>query len=172
MAKRLKEIMEEGRIRPDVLQTVLLDELCGRMEELGEKFDKVAAFSTFMGPMTRLFLRGKQYQFATIPAGGSGRIYYITNPIPAELVGVITQVGNDWYPHTYLEWLIDGLPKRVEYVIADPHIPKEYQRGIPFDRDVEWIAYNNDGVAHTFEVLCDGFFIPRELYDKIVGEQP
>lgn len=172
MSKSLEELSQLRKtVDPEVLVTVLLDEVCGRLEEVTKKLDKIGAFVTFMGPMTRMFKRGLQYQYATVEAGGHKRVYYLENPQPELLVGVITEVANDWYAHTHLEWVIDYLPKRVDYVIADVEHPKEYERGIPFDKQVEWIAYNDDVGDHAFGVLMDGFFIDRNTYSKIIGEE-
>lgn len=174
MQRLSKRVLEFESMRktvdPQVLMTVLLDEVCGRLEEVSRKLDKIGAFATFMGPMTQMFKRSLQYQFATIAAGGSGRVYYLENPQPDLLVGIITEVANDWYPHTHLEWFTDYLPKRVDYVIADVEHPKEYERGIPFHREVEWIAHNEDVADHVFGVLCDGFFLSRKFYEKIVSD--
>lgn len=150
---------------------IYLDEIAGRLEEIGEKLDRLLAFSAVqMSPMLRMFRRDQQYQFATVGAGQSGQVYLLENPQPELFVGIISQVGNTWFPHTFLEWSIDEIPKRVEYQIAPINNPKEYEKGIPFDWRVIWTAYNEDTVAHVFEVLCDGYFIERKLYRKILGE--
>jgi len=150
---------------------MLLDEVCGRLEELGEKLDRLAAFNTSSGPMTRMFKRDLQYQCATIPAGGSGRVYYLTNPQPDLLMGIIIQVANSYFDDCYFEWFVDHLPKKVEYQIGEIHNPKHYKPGIPFEREIEWIAYNNSDTEHVFEVICDGHFIAKEIYNLIVDAQ-
>lgn len=165
---RLDEF-KKGGVDPSVLQIVLLDELCGRIEDLGTKLDSLKAYSTFKGPMPRMFKRDLQYQHATIPAGSSGQVYYLKNPQPDILVGIITQVANDWFPDTFLEWFIDYYPKKVEYVIGQIDAPKHYERGIPFEYEVKWTATNNDDEDHTFGVLVDGYFMSRDHYIKIVG---
>lgn len=156
-------------IDPQILEIIMLDELNGRIEELNQN---LKAQNKYHGPMTRLFKRGLQYQFATIQAGQLGRVYYLKNLQPDLRMGIITEVGNSWFPNTYLEWKIDYYPKRVEYVIGDVHAPKEFERGIPFEYEIEWIAVNNDvgppPTPHVFEVLCDGFFVPKEIYEKII----
>jgi len=159
----MSDLTKKG-VDPQVLEVMLLDELCGRIEELTTE---LSAYNRFKGPLTRPFKRELQYQFATIPAHGLGRVYYLKNPQPDLLMGLIVQVGNSWFPNTYLEWMIDYYPRRVDYVIGDVHTPKHYERGLPFEHEIEWKAYNNDMVAHTFEVLCDGFFIPKEVYGKV-----
>jgi len=146
----------------------MLDELCERLEELSGKLDKMGAFVNFAGPMTHMFRRDDQYQYKTVPAGENRTVFYLRNPNPTKLVGLITEVANDWYPHTYLEWRIDYNPKIVEYMIGNINNPKEFERGIPFKEEVEWIAYNNDTEEHAFGVLCDGFFISREVYERII----
>ena len=149
---------------------ILLDEVCGRLEEVTERLDRLVSFNTFYGPMTRMFKREQQYQHATIPAGQNGRVWFMVNPQPDLLVGIITQVGHEWYDDTFLEWIIDYDNKRVDYQIAPPNAPKHFERGIPFFDQVEWIAYNNSELDHVFDVLCDGFFIPSEVYGKIVNK--
>lgn len=175
MSSRLDELAQlrkvnPAKISPEVLQTILLDEVCGRLDEMGQKLDKLGAFITFMGPMVRMFKRDLQYQYATVPAGSSVQVYLLKNPEPDNLVGIITQVANDWFPHTYLEWFIDYLPKRVEYSIADIEAPKEYERGIPFHSQIKWVAHNEDIADHVFGVLNDGFFIDKKIYNMIIGE--
>ena len=165
---KLENFVKKG-VDPTIAQIILLDEVSGRLEELNEKLDKMVAFNQYKGPMIRMFRRDQQYQFATVPAGQSRRIYYLHNPQPDLLVGIIKQVANDWHANTFLEWYTDYEPKRVEYIIGQIDAPKEYEEGIPFRHEVEWIAYNNDTEEHTFGVLCDGYFIARESYLKITG---
>lgn len=150
------------------LQIMYLDEIAGRLAELTEKMGKINAWETFKGPMTRMFPRDQQYQYATVAAGRNATVYYLRNPQPDLLVGIITQVANDWFANTYLDWHIDYLPKTVRYTIANIENPKEYDPGIPFHEEIKWVAYNDDVEEHTFGVLCDGFFIKKELFDKIV----
>ena len=163
---KLEDFTKRG-IDPSIAQIILLDEMCGRLEEVGEKLDKMTAFNQLKGPMLRMFRRDLQYQFATIPAGSSGRIYYLQNPQPDLLMGIVKQVANDWYAHTFLEWFTDYSPKRVEYIIGQVDHPKEFEEGIPFKYEIEWIAYNQDTSPHTFGVLCDGYFIDLKTFKKI-----
>ena len=168
MSSKLDQFIKKG-VDPTIAQIILLDEISGRLEEQNEKLDKVVAFNRSKGPMIRMFRRDQQYQFATIQPGQSSRVYLLQNPQPDLLVGIIKEVANDWYPHTFLEWYTDYSPKKIEYVIGQVDAPKEYEEGIPFQHEVKWIAYNNDTVAHTFGVLCDGYFIDRETFLKTTG---
>ena len=156
-----EELEQLSKIDPKVLQTMLL-------YKMYKKLDKLSAFATFMGPMARMFKRDLQFQRATVSPGQYRTVWYMVNPQPDLLVGIITQVANDWFPNTVLEWFIDYHPKRVQYIIGQIDHPKEYERGIPFHDEVKWVAYNNDTVVHTFGVLCDGFFISKKLFNKIV----
>lgn len=170
MAEEKEEVDQLIRVKPDVLQAMLLYKIYKKLDKL-DKLDTLAAWATFMGPMTRMFKREQQYQFATVPAGQHRRVWYMVNPQPDLLVGIIVQVANSWHPNTFLEWFVDYKPKRVDYVIGSVDHPKHFDRGIPFYNEVEWTAQNDDTVSHTFEVLCDGFFIPKELFNKIVGNK-
>jgi hypothetical protein len=168
LSKRLEALEKQRKtVDPLVLQTILLDELCGRLEDLTEK---LGAYIAFMGPMTRTFEPEVKYQYKTVKAGMHGTVFELENPEPRLLVGIITQVANDWYPNTFLEWFIDYKPRRVEYVIGSIDSPKEYARGIPFHHKIEWVAWNNDTSDHVFGVLCDGFFVNKKLYSVITGE--
>lgn len=170
MSSRLEEIKATSKvIDPTVLQTILLDEMCGRLEEHGDKLDKIGAWITFMGPMTRMFKREQQYQFKTVEAGGSDTVYKLHNPERGVMVGIITQVANDWYPGTFLEWYIDHKLKKVDYIIAQIDVPKEYERGIPFFEEIEWVAHNESDEDRTFGVVCDGFFIDKKIYKSITS---
>ena len=164
---RLDEFKKKG-VDPAVMQIVLLDEMCGRLEELGSKLDDMKSYNTHKGPMPRMFKRELQYQYATIQPGATGQIYYLTNPQPDILIGIITQVANDWFPDTFLEWFTDYYPKKVEYIIGRVFDPKHYERGIPFEHEVKWTATNNDTEEHTFGILCDGYFMDKEHYLAII----
>lgn len=165
-----EELQQLTKIDPKVVQTLLLFKMYRSLKKLEPLADKFGAYIKFMGPMTRMFKRELQYQYAPIGAGSSGRVWYMQNPQPDLLVGIIVQVANDWFADTYLEWYVDHHPKRVEYSIADINAPKHYARGIPFHDEVEWIAYNNDASDHVFGVLTDGFFMPRIDFEKITRD--
>lgn len=164
-----REAFKKKGVDPQILQVIMLDELNERMAELNENVKVLRDLDKNWAPMKRPFPRYAQYQYRTVTAGTSARVYHLRNPQPDLLVGIIDQVGNSWFNNTYLDWITDYEPKRVEYVIADVHIPKDYQRGVPFRYEVEWIAYNDDVSDHVFEVLCDGYFIERKVYERIVG---
>lgn len=161
-----EELEQFLKVDPKVVQALLQFKTYKELKKLG---DKVGAFVSFMGPMTRMFKRELQYQYKTIAAGKSGTVWFMKNPQPQLLVGIITQVGNSWYSGTYLEWFIDHYPKKIEYVIGDVDDPKHFERGIPFHKQVKWVAYNEDDVEHTFEVLCDGFWMSKKVFNHIVG---
>ena len=151
---------------------IQLDEVNGRLAEVSKQLTRLIAFNSFYGPMQRRFKRKQVYQYVTVTANSSGQVYIIKNPQPETLIGVITEVGNNWFEDTYLEWMIDYSPRKIEYVIGDVDNPHVYNRGIPFVNEVSWTAYNNSGVSHVFEVLCDGFFIENTKYDAVVGSIP
>jgi len=161
-----EELLQLGKVDPKVVQALLQFRTYKEIKRLNER---LGAYIRFMGPMTRMFKRELQYQYATVKAGESKTVWFMRNPQPQLLVGIITQVANSWYPNTYLEWFIDHYPKKIEYVIGDVEKPKHFERGIPFHGQVKWVAHNEDTVAHTFEVLCDGFFIPKKIFNSIVG---
>jgi len=154
-------------------EIIYLDEIAGRLEDLqttlSQKLDKLADHNTLYSPLKHPFRRDLQYQFATVGPGQTAQVYLLENPQPELLVGLITQVGNSWFANTYLEWIVDGIPKLVQYQVAPVNAPKEFEKGIPFDDRIIWRAYNDSDLSHVFEVLCDGYFVDRKTYEKIVG---
>jgi hypothetical protein len=105
----------------------------------------------------------KPYQYATIAAGESGRVYYYK--IPDSCVGFIQQVANAWFANTKLDWIVDGEhvePNLIERQIATIIEPKEYNPPILVRNYIEWIAYNNSTASHVFEVLTDGFLVHKK----------
>ena len=96
------------------------------------------------------------YQYATIAANRSGRVYYMK--VPQSCVAFIEQVANNWFADTYLDWIVDGqkVELQVQRAIAGLTIPKEYRPPILAKDYIEWVAYNNSGTDRVFEVLCDG----------------
>lgn len=160
--------MSSKRVKPLPLEIIYLDEIASKLEDLNQKFEDQ---NKLIGPTAWLFPRDQQYQYKTVAANSSDVVYELYVP-RHNMVGVITEVANSWYENTYLEWEIDRLPKRVEYVIGSVDAPKEFtNKGIPFYERVRWTAYNNDAVEHTFEVLCDGYFIEKKLFKRLVGIQ-
>lgn len=156
-------------IDPQIIQIILMDELNGRMEELTsvqrESNTRAKAVSTLNAPVKRPFPPHLHYQYKTLQSGESSRIFYLRNPQPDLIVGIITKLANLRYQNTILEQFVDYEPKQLDYVTAEIHNPATVN--IPFHKEVEFIAHNNDVKSHTFEVLCDGHFIPLTDYNNL-----
>ena len=160
-------VTSEKRIKPLPFEIVLLDEISERLAELNQSVD---AQNVLKGPTAWVFPPDRQYQFAVVPANSIAVVYTLYTPSP-DVVGIISQVANSWFANTFLIWSIDGLPRRIEYTVGDVHAPKEYTKGLPFYDSVIWTAHNEDAIAHTFEVLCDGYFMKKALFQRLVGVQ-
>ena len=99
----------------------------------------------------------KPYQYATVAAGETKRVFFLK--VPKGHKAYIQRTGNNWFQNTYWEWKVDGeLVEKVERLIAPVHITKpEVPPIIAIDK-IEWIAHNNSDSSHIFEVLQDGIF--------------
>jgi hypothetical protein len=106
---------------------------------------------------------GKVHQYKEIAAGESGRVYYLK--IPDSCVGFIQQVANNYFDNTYLVWKIDGatVENKIERMIGKINNPKEFNPPFLVQDKIEFWAYNNDTIAHTFEVVCDGVAYMRKV---------
>lgn len=119
-----------------------------------------------LSPKTEDRMFEKPYQAKTVQPGLEEEVYRQT--VPHGFAGVVTRIGNDWFPNTVLTRLVDNrtMEPSVQRVIApvtDPISVKIFT----FDHIV-WTARNNDSIPHTFGILTDGFFMPREDADRIV----
>jgi len=154
-------------IDPQIMQIIQMDELNGRLEELAEAQResnlRAKAVNTLNGPAKRPFQNPLQNK--TLQPGESGRVFFLRNAQPDLTVGIITRLANLRYQNTVIEQFIDYEPKTIEYVMGDMHAPLKVS--MPFHREVEYIAYNNDTKTHTFEILCDGYFIPLREYNNL-----
>ena len=99
----------------------------------------------------------KSYQYLEIEAGESGTVLLIK--VPAGCTAYIQRTGNNWFPNTYFDWLVDGeLVEKVQRMIAPVPAPKPESPPITAVNKIEWIAFNNSTSSHKFGVLQDGIF--------------
>lgn len=105
---------------------------------------------------------GKVHQYATIPAGQRGRVFYFK--VPETCVAFISEIASNWYQDTHLVWVIDGetVDSKIERMLGplqDPHridppyVAKDY---------IEFKAHNNDDHDHEFEVICNGVLYHKQ----------
>lgn len=111
-------------------------------------------------PSARMF--PSPYQHKEVTAGESAVLFDLD--IPGEyLGGVITHLGNSWFANTYLTLDVDHRPvlePKIQRQIAPVTEPTELHRFIA-RKNIKWSVHNEDTSDHVFEVLCNGFFIPR-----------
>lgn len=138
----------------DVMQ-ILVD----RMEEL----------QVIMSPKNEDRMFRSPYQRKLINPNQEDEVY--RQDVPPGFVGIITRMGNTWFPNTYYVRVIDNkIPEpKIQRSIApidEPLTTKTFVR-----ESIIWRAQNNDGVPHTFEVVTDGFLIPASIADRIVSAE-
>jgi len=156
-----------------ILDVVYLRRIASNLNTLTQKLDtltqRVEELTQILAPPLHRFHPNLRYQYKTVKAGEADTVYRLR--IPPDKVGIITEVANSWFANTYYMWMIDGHGRveKVERQIAALNNPKEYTKGIVSFVGIEWEAYNNDTSDHVFEVVCDGYFIDRGLYKRIVG---
>jgi hypothetical protein len=162
-----KQLEELIKCRPDVAQAILLKKLCQQMEETNRL---LRANINFYGPMNYMFPRDQVYQYKTVAAHEVDTVFLLKNPEPERLVGLILKVANNWFSDTYLVWTYNhGTTMKIEHAMAPVDSPKTLERGIPCGEEIKWVAHNNSGSDHTFWVLCDGFFVSKEVFEVLKG---
>jgi len=141
---------------------VALQNFAKQINDLSHRIELLEVIS---GPKSEDRMFRKPFQFLDIDPGQSGTVY--EQEVPPGYVGVVTRMGNDWFPNTVLTRLIDNRVSehRIERVIAPTYDPVVVK--IWVQSKVTWTAENNDGAKHRFGILTDGFFIPRKHFDEL-----
>lgn len=142
---------------------ITIQELGGAMKHLMERMELL---EVILSPKAEDRMFRRPYRITTVDPGTDAQVY--RQEVPPGFVGVITRIGNSWFPNTFLVRSVDNvaLEPRIERSIApvtDPMPTKVFVR-----KEVVWRAVNNDGAPHDFEVLTDGFFIPAKIGERIM----
>jgi len=113
-------------------------------------------------PPTSARMFPNPYQHKEVGVGESAVLYDLD--IPGEyLGGIITHLGNSWFANTYFTIDVDHKPvieTKIQRQIAPVTEPTERHRFI-VRKNIKWTVHNDDSVSHNFEILCNGFYIPR-----------
>lgn len=136
-----------------------LDALLGEMREHGDLL-RLTSFIQAPPPSARMF--PSPYQHKEVDVGESAVLFDLD--IPNEyLGGIITHLGNSWFANTYLTLDVDHRPviePKIQRQIAPVTEPTELHRFLA-RKNIKWSVHNEDTSSHHFEILCNGFFIPR-----------
>ncbi len=129
--------------------------------------DRMELLEIIMAPKNEDRMFRSPYQKLLINPGQEGEVY--RQDVPTGFVGIITRIGNTWFPNTFYVRAIDNisLEPRIARSIApidEPMTTKTFVR-----ESVIWRAQNNDGSPHTFEVVTDGFLVPEHIANRIAS---
>lgn len=142
-----------------VLRFIEVDELTRRLDLMLETQLRLAYLRGDIPPRSDQLFH-TPYQYKDIGAGKSGRVFELK--IPGDVTGgIITHIANNWFPNTYWEFEVDFekvYESKVERKIAPVTEPKQVR--ILVREKIEARAYNDSTSDHTFEMLCDGYYIP------------
>ena len=127
---------------------------------------RVDSLEVLLAPKTLDRMFQKPFQRLLVPPGEEMEVY--RQEVPRGYTGVITRIGNDWFPNTVLSRFIDNRTNEsaIERVIApvtDPMAVKIFAR-----EEIIWRAKNNDAISHTFGILTDGFFLQVDDADRMI----
>jgi hypothetical protein len=159
--------MSEERVEPKSLEAVIflrMDRNLNAIRRSIELLDRrLNAVETRGAQQSLPFDQSKKYQYVRIDPGQSAVVYdYDLDAY----IAYIYYVGAKWYPNTILEWSINKqLEETVLHTYGNPSAPvSEPMRLEPpkvARNSIRWVAYNNDIVAHDFEVYHDGVLYRR-----------
>ena len=107
------------------------------------------------------------FQRKLINPGQEAEVY--RQEVPRGFVGVVTGIGNTFFANTFYTRIIDNRQPepKIQRSIAPVDAPLAVK--IFLKDHMIWRAANNDGAAHTFEVVADGFFIPEDIANRIAS---
>jgi len=101
------------------------------------------------------------YRFRTLQPGEKVIIW--EEPITGDYLGFIDNIGNNWFPYTYIDFIVDGeLIERIQKVTGElegyAFQTRPVNPPIVAKKFIRWIAVNQDVDAHVFEVYCGGYY--------------
>lgn len=136
------------------------------LEEMNRRLEAVEARGIPFSPP-------KIHQYKTIAAGKSEVVYEYD---PRPYVAFIYYIGCKWFTNTYYLWEIDKVFKeKVERTIGNVNAPTSeplrLSKPLIAQEGIVWRAFNNDSVAHVFEVLCDGILYPSRVAKYLGGAE-
>jgi len=76
-------------------------------------------------------------------------------PVTGGFIAFIRKVAFDWYGDTYWEFIVDGIPEKIEFTIPSTD-PERYDPPIIAYKRIKWIFHNTSTTDRTVGVLCDG----------------
>lgn len=153
----------------DIQKFLLEDDAKLTIQDLGHAMknlmDRMELLEVIMAPKNQDRMFRNPYQRKLINPGQDEEVY--RQEVPSGFVGVVTSIGNTWFPNTFYVRSIDNQnpEPRMQRSIAPVDSPATVK--VFLRHRMVWRAVNNDGVPHTFEVVADGFFIPEGIADRI-----
>lgn len=135
--------------------------------------DRLQVIEALTAPKYQDRMFKNPFQIATVNPGTDQEVY--RQSCPKGFVGVVTAMGNDWFPNTVLTRMIDNrlAEPKIERSIAPVTAPMQVR--IFMTDKVIWRAQNNSVAPLTFGVLTDGFYIPSDIANRAMAmenEQP
>lgn len=109
------------------------------------------------------------HQFRTLQPGETARIYYLR--VPDDMVGFMSHIGNNSWDNSNIDIKIDGESLEgspIQREIGAISSPTVFNPPFVVNRKIEVFGTNNDTDAHTFEVVIQGYFLPRSYF--VLGE--
>jgi hypothetical protein len=169
--KRIFRIPEEFEWAWDIIERERLAEEIGQEIVRGIKPAFPPVPLPLRMPKVNAFGKGtaNPHQVVTVPAGETKRVFYLK--IPEKAVGFLKYVGNTYFLNDYLYWYVDYEPvidPYIERVLGTINSPLPIVPWRQVDSVIEWKAENNDTVEHTYEILCDGVWVPEEDVDILL----
>lgn len=162
IVKRAKPETLEKR----VIEFIEMEEVAGKLDAIHREVEaqrKIAQFTSYIQlPPVSARMFPSPYRYKEVEAGKSAVLFDLD--IPSEYFGgVITHLGNNWFANTYFTLDVDHTPviePKIRRQIAPVTAPTELHRFIA-RKSIKWSVHNEDTSNHFFEVLINGFFIPR-----------
>lgn len=169
---RLDELTQDGKVSPEALQTILLDEIAGRLGDVYDRLGRIEEMTkmkTFRLPHIRNF--PKPYQSQNVPVGERVKVWSYT--IPEKYIALVDDIANDYLANFDIEWLIDGLNPEASTIrrrLAE--FPKPLRIDPPHiaQREITWHYTNNSDTAREMAVLLNGRLMPKNELLSLITE--
>lgn len=169
---RLEELSGGGKVTPEAMQVILLEEISSKLTDLDERMqtiERLIRFKTITRPTVRNFRKPRQSK--NVPVGERTLVWQLN--VPDRMIAIIDRVANDWQKDFIAEWFVDGQcpeDKKIERRLGTFANPLKMEPVIYAENTIEWFYLNNSTTAKEMSVLVEGRLIMKDDLLKLLKD--
>ncbi|MCK5601707.1 hypothetical protein KAR91_07565 [Candidatus Pacearchaeota archaeon] len=162
--ERLEELSGGGKITPEGMQVILLEEISSRLGDLDDRLqtiERLIRFKTLTRPTVKNFREPRQMK--NVPVGERVQVWELN--VPDSMIAIIDRVANDWQKDFIAEWFVDGdcpADRKIERRLGTFANPLKMEPALFAETSIEWFYTNNSPTDKEMSVAVDGRLIMKD----------